>query len=262
MLAGISLGSAIAVKWNGLGFALSLAVWELARCNRKKMLGAKAHFFSSVSSLAALVWVFAIASVTYFVVWLPHLWIAQENFSTLHSSLFSFHQRLSPAGHSACSKWFTWPLLIKPIAYWYEERSGLAYTVSNLGNPLVWWLSSAATLLIAVDKLASALSRRNGDGNALTSFLLVSYLANWLPWIFVKRCTFIYLYMPAAIFSFMLLAWIASGWLHDRTSWVRLIGWAMLVLIMMGFAFWLPLSIGSPLSAEALQLRWWLRSWI
>lgn len=284
--AGVCLGGAIATKWNGLGFVLSLIVWSLWK--RTLQRGAhrqrKARFFLVEDAPALVSFLFYIgllSSATYAVAWLPHLWLTQESFLTIHSSLLSFHQRLASDGHSACSQWFTWPLLLKPIAYWYEEKNNLAHAVNNMGNPALWWLSSAAIVIIFLDRsiqlkngLSSRLSNKLGKTRSpqrrqqhhashhLTDFLLISYSTNWLPWLLVQRCTFIYLYMPAAVFSFMGLAWLISGWLQASASWIRLMGWVMFVVIVLAFLFWLPLSIGSPLSAEDLQLRWWLKSWI
>lgn len=314
VLAGVCLGGAIATKWNGLGFVLSLLLWDLFRTgahwrnkaywenraywkNRtrweKRDIWAtkeRVSFSTALLRKAALTrlipflfYVGLISSVTYTLAWLPHLWLTQNSFFAVHSSLLSFHQQLPSDGHSACSQWFTWPLLIKPIAYWYEVKNGAAYTVNNMGNPVLWWLSSAAILLMVLDKI-TALARTISKGvyawatpkqtltptaapapliaNSIITFCLIGYGANWLPWLLVQRCTFIYLYMPAAVFSFMGLAWVISGWLHSRISWVRLMGWVMIVAIALAFIFWLPLSIGSPLSTESLQIRWWLKSWI
>jgi len=260
VLSAVSLGGAIAIKWNGLGFVLSLIGWELISPKKNNRLRKTALW-----RLASRIGI--ISSATYIVVWIPHLWATQESFWATHASLLSFHQQLPAEGHSACSRWFTWPLLIKPIAYWYQESDGLAHTVNNLGNPLLWWLSSAAVLLMFVEKLLRALARKAFKKNNplspnLATLLLIGYGANWLPWAMVNRCTFIYLYMPAAIFSFMALAWMMSGWLQAPTSGVRMMGWAIGIAIALAFCFWLPLSLGSPLTPESLQLRWWLRTWI
>jgi dolichyl-phosphate-mannose-protein mannosyltransferase len=36
----------------------------------------------------------------------------------------------------------------------------------------------------------------------------------------------------------------------------------VLLLVLWGFIFWLPVFIGLPLSPGALKQRWWLQSWI
>lgn len=275
LLAGVALGGAIATKWNGLGYVLSLLIWELWRTRGKAR---KIEYFW------LLPYAILVPAFIYCLIWLPHLSFTQESLRGVHLTLLSFHQELSSGGHPACAPWFTWPLLIKPIAYWYEESGGLAYTANNLGNPALWWLASAATFLLLLERGLRLIrpqvrpqgasspersltnNRTNNRTDNLKAYLLISYAANWLPWMLVGRCTFIYLYMPAAVFSFMVLAWLLSEWLHGRTNnalgQARTVGWVMVGAIALAFLFWLPLSLGLPLTPEELQLRWWLRSWI
>ncbi len=253
LLAGICLGGAIATKWNGLGFVLSLICWELCRPKNK------------TRRFNLLFYTLLVPLITYLLIWLPHIHLTSQNLLTLHQSLLTFHQGLPTTGHSACSKWYTWPLLIKPIAYWYEDAGQQVYTVNNMGNPILWWLSSAAIVVLSLKRYAQAKARKAAT-DSLSTYLLAGYLANWLPWILVKRCTFIYLYMPSAIFSFMGLAWLLSEWLcmpsGRSPAWVKTVGLAMVIAIALAFLFWLPLSLGAPLTPESLSHRWWLPSWI
>jgi dolichyl-phosphate-mannose-protein mannosyltransferase len=278
LLAGIALGGAIATKWNALGYVLSLLIWEVWRTRGK---ACKIEYFW------LLFYAIFVPALIYCLIWLPHLSFTQESLGGINLALLSFHRELSNGGHQACAPWFTWPLLIKPIAYWYQESGGLAYTVNNLGNPALWWLASAATFLLLLEQSLRLirLIRRKGASlpersftDNLRAYLLISYAANWLPWMLVGRCTFIYLYMPAAVFSFMVLAWLLSEWLHGRPDdtleqakgqarrqtrrQAKIIGWLMLGAIALAFFFWLPLSLGLPLTPPELQLRWWLKSWI
>jgi dolichyl-phosphate-mannose--protein O-mannosyl transferase len=94
------------------------------------------------------------------------------------------------------------------------------------------------------------------------SFILINYLANWLPWMLVSRCTFLYHALGMVVFSTLALAWLLARWLGSRRQFHRLLAWLMLGTIALSFWFWLPLFLGSPLSAEALQKRWWLPTWI
>jgi dolichyl-phosphate-mannose-protein mannosyltransferase len=267
VLAGFALGGAIATKWNGLGYVLSLLLWELWRwCSLPKESRGKP---SKNTLFACLMGLILLPAIAYWLAWLPHLSFAKEGMGSVHALLLSFHQNLSAGGHPACSQWLSWPLLIKPIAYWYEMSDGLAYTVNNLGNPLLWWLSGAAMILLLLEqvlRLRRSAPRTDLSGDHLRAYLLISYTANWLPWVLVHRCTFIYLYMPAAVFGFMVLAWLLSEWLYAPYKIfavpVKIMGWMILAAIALAFIFWLPLSLGSPLMPEALQTRWWLRSWI
>ena len=264
VLAGISLGAAIATKWNGLGYIFSLLIWELL-AGRRSPVKNKPNKNALTHSLLYLI---LIPTLTYCLIWLPHLYLTQESLASVHIDLFNFHRRLAAGGHPACSQWFTWPLLIKPIAYWYKESGPVAYTVSSLGNPALWWLSSASIFLLSLEKILRLSLRPSAAirsvENNLGTYLLISYAANWLPWMLVGRCTFIYLYMPAAVFSFMTLAWLLSEWLYSFASsqQSQTISLIMLGAIALAFLFWLPLALGSPLTPEQLQARWWLKTWI
>ncbi len=276
LLSGVAVGAAAATKWNGLGYVLSLLVWEgwqfadrdAVRHNLKsahKSVHNPAHNPVQMSVLVKSILYRALCLglvplLTYCLVWWPHLRLNGTGFWALHRGLFLFHQGLDTV-QSACSGWFTWPLLLKPIPYWYEAAGERVYVVNNLGNPALWWLSGAAVLLVGANKVLECRQRRPArDG--VTTYLLIGYLANWLPWVVVGRCTYIYLFMPAAVFGFALLAWLLSGWLVvEKPRKTRLLGGLLLSVIALSFFFWLPLSLGLPLTPEQLQLRWWLPSW-
>lgn len=273
VLAGISLGAAIATKWNGLGYVFSLLIWELLAGRRSP---AKNKPNSNALTLAltnSLLYLILIPTFTYCFIWLPHLYLTHQSLASINIELFNFHRRLAAGGHPACSQWFTWPLLVKPISYWYKESGPVVYTVSNLGNPALWWLSSAAIFLLSIERILQLSHRLSAATrsvtNNLSTYLLIGYAANWLPWMLVGRCTFIYLYMPAAVFSFMTLAWLLSEWLYSPVSspstsspQSQTISLVMLGAIALAFLFWLPLALGSPLTPDQLQARWWLKTWI
>lgn len=285
-LSGLSLGAAISTKWNGLGYLLSLLIWEIYQTvNQKKANTSIQPLFTSFSSKSILFYstfLGILPIATYCLLWLPHINASDFSFLGLHHTLLTFHQELDSV-QTTCSKWYTWPLLIKPMAYAYVEARSQVFTVNNMGNPLLWWLSSASVLLVfssQITILTKRLARKKSCKNrekqlkkkiikqerlseGIKSYLLIGYLANWLPWIVISRCTYIYLFMPAAVFGFILLAWLLSDWLtttQPRKN--QCIAVVMLSAIALAFLFWLPLSIGSPLTPEQLQLRWWLPSWI
>ena len=283
MASGIFLGAAIAVKWNGLGYLLSLITWEIYQVFQKDPdKEDSSHLKGKLKNLAFLT---LTAAFTYSLIWWPHLHISQESILSVHANLFSFHQQLSTDGHPACSKWYSWPLLIRPITYWYSKPDSVAYTVSNLGNPALWLLSSSTVLLLAIRYLIQLqhylsfklsfrsnlrpkqlrpkrLKKSHPPNAAIAPYLFISYLCNWLPWMLVQRCTFNYLYMPAAVFSFMALSWLLSSWLRSPTKTNRRLAWLLLSLIAIAFIFWLPLALGLPLSPQGLKMRWLLKSWI
>jgi len=267
--AGVSLGLAIATKWNGLGYVLTLWVCGL---DRKQHSSFKKHQSRNSQHLAKLLlFSVVVPGLVYYIAWMPHIGISQDSFLTLQRNLLAFHQNLDST-QIACSRWYTWPLLIKPISYAYAEDANVAYTINNLGNPALWILSSAATILSTVvllsRHLASHSTKKQQTKNKsstleINRYLLIGYYTNWLPWVLIERCTYNYLFMPAAAFGFMMLAHLMSQWLSPQSGIAsRIVTLAMLGAIALSFFFWLPLALGLSLTPEQLQLRWWLPSWI
>ncbi|MEL6553701.1 MAG: phospholipid carrier-dependent glycosyltransferase [Cyanobacteria bacterium J06621_11] len=281
LLSGIALGTAVAVKWNGLGYLLSLMVWESWRMrdvwigksfSKSFIQGISVRSLASSRFLGKSVlfyglWLGLVPTTTYCLLWWPYLALSDFSFLGLHYTILSFHQGLDTF-QVTCSRWFTWPLLIKPMAYGYVDAGTQVFTVNNLGNPALWWLSGAAVFLVGIERLMSLKARfpysqTRGEDDEIKAYLLIGYLANWLPWVMTDRCTYIYLFMPAVVYGFMLLAWLLSGWLAvEAFAASRWMGFVMLSAIALSFFFWLPLSLGLPLTPEQLQLRWWLPSWI
>ena len=236
-----------------------------------------------------------IPAIVYYLVWVPHLQINSETgFIELHQQILGFHQRMKNTAevHPYCSNWYTWPLMLRPIVYLYEVVSKTQlkpslpplpagaekaiFDVHAMGNPALWWLSAIA-ILVLIGELAKRLwVWVKTSGNLEQSpvyfpqqkemwcvlYLVINYAVNLLPWIKVTRCTFIYLYMGAAIFAFLSLAWLVERWLHSLRPRLRGMGITAIFLILVAFVFWLPLYWGLPLSTEGWQIRIWLKSWV
>jgi dolichyl-phosphate-mannose--protein O-mannosyl transferase len=310
LLTGIALGGAIAVKWNGAGYLLALALSEWFSTPPAPLIkgggdrrGDQATLdFSKgqVSSKRALpwLWLLGIPFGVYSLLWIPHLHLVGVGFWEMHRTILEAHLGLA-ATHSYQSAWFTWPLMIRPIAYFYQglgpgDALGLigpplpnpnrAVALYGMGNPILWWLSTAAVVVGALQVVTGWWPRRRSpqtilaalrQGQPLVSvthttsaeqtvqrFLLMAYGANWLPWVVVQRSTFLYHYQPAALMAELFLAWQISRWLTSRRRSWRFWGWGLLVLVFISFCFWLPLWIGWPLPLQTLGWRWWLPSWI
>jgi dolichyl-phosphate-mannose--protein O-mannosyl transferase len=254
LLAGVALGAAVGVKWNGAGYALALVIMARGAPRRSPGLG-----------------VAGVAALTYGLLWWPHLAGTGQGFWrglwTLHRTILQSHLNLD-ASHPYTSPWYSWPLLLRPMAYFYETGGAgtetpteqpWAIALYGMGNPVLWWLATAALTLMVMHLIQA---RRRGHWPPLLALSCVATLSLWLPWAGVSRSTFLYHYQPAALMAEVGLAALMARWLtHRRPSW-RWLGGGLLGLIIASFLFWLPLWLGWPLSLEALGWRWWLPSWI
>jgi dolichyl-phosphate-mannose-protein mannosyltransferase len=261
-LSGMSLGACLSVKWNGLPFLLGILFLEHPQ--RQPLTPTQ-----KITKACALT---LIPCLTYLLLWLPHLSLTTDTLWQIHQKMWQFHQQMGSTTHHYCSPWYSWPLLQRPIAYWYEVKNNLAYDVHNLGNPILWWLSFAAITTIALTLLTPFIPKPTRASKyfppyppqpqAIASYLTINYALNWLPWALVGRCTFIYHYMSAVVFSFTALAWLLSRWLTSSNRLWQIIASLMLIAIATALLYFLPLTLGLPLTPEALARRWWLKSWI
>ncbi|TVQ12055.1 MAG: phospholipid carrier-dependent glycosyltransferase [Leptolyngbya sp. DLM2.Bin27] len=281
-VAGIALGAAINVKWNWAGLWLGLLLWEIG-CNRNPgsttspttthPAGANTRRANNRLPLRPwrnrFIYLGMIPLLTYLSLWLPHLALTGESLVGVHRALWSTHQAIGAnGGHTYCSPWHSWPLMVRPVAYFFE-RSGqgaeaVATTIHAMGNPVLWWLSTAAVLALGLGWLGRQVSGENdltnGQTRPVVPFILINYLANWLPWALVSRCTFFYHAMGLATFGTLGLAWLMAQWLEKPRD--RPLALLLLGAIAVSFLFWLPLYLGLPLPTEALQRRWLLPGWI
>lgn len=306
----LCIGATAAVKWNGLGLALGLyALWGLCWLAARLKVLPPGKLGQQLARLSPLVMagMVAIASLCYSLIWIPHLlqnpasepssWTELfSNFGQLHTQILTYHQRVGsgPEVHPYCAAWHTWPLMLRPLSYFYQRASDPTalvpiygpslptastpwiFDVHAIGNPPLWWASTLAMLCLlfqvghwGITRLRIALLSASDHPSRLalpapwvSLYLCINYTANFLPWTLVSRCTFIYHYMPAAVFSSLAAAWFVDQGLSHPHRLLRVIALMMVWLAILGFIFWLPIYLGLPLSQTGWQLRLRFPSWI
>ena len=282
--AGLMLGAAASVKWNGLGFSLLLVlsvllVWAIAKFFPKRL-----PQFGILAEITKIHWwqyllCFVIVPIAFYLwQWIPLLMlnsggVVQENgWGLIHwfwQSLFRVHQHIiwwhsstsvtsiDPAhpSHPYCSSANSWAVSARPSSYYFHNQDSLFSTILAIGNPILWWLSTLSIVIITGSSIL-AWFRKSTNAISNSSYLLLGYFANYAPWLLVKRCLFIYHYMSAALFSFMALAWLVSQML-DRQGLTRYLGYALIAIILLTQIFFMPIWIGLPISPSQFYERIW-----
>jgi dolichyl-phosphate-mannose-protein mannosyltransferase len=308
--AGIWFGASASIKWNGLWFLLGAymlwgSAWlmRLARLANKGQdsatsnqdaqnatLSTKKMPWQNITQLNLLhiiVNLGIIPVLIYSLIWIPHLKLnPTPNFWDMQYAILHYHEQIGNSSkvHPYCSNWYTWPLMLRPIAYFYERvhsademppllpplppgTGKVIFDVHAMGNPILWWLSTVA-ILILIAQLAQTFMQGGGwkyplkPFNWIGLYLVINYIANLLPWVRVTRCTFIYHYMGASVFATLALAWIIDRWLYSPKPMLRGTGVTVIFLVLLAFVFWMPIYLGLPLDQQAYQIRMWLKSWI
>lgn len=279
--AGLLTGAALASKWTGLSFVGIIGLLELVR------ICASRDLKQSVRLLPIIV----IPILLYYMAFAAHFalayrsgqddWVMTPRFqATLignpaaeaaQASTVGFFAKFNELNarmletastmsgeHTYNSKWFTWPLMLRGMDFWANYTATEKAHIYLLGNPLVWWTSSYAIALLLINfppKLLHAWQQRQPLNYAET-FIILGWTANMLPFILVSRGVFMYHYMPALSFAILGL-----GLVMERLPGSRWLMLGLLLLAILGFAYFAPLSYGLALPAAELDQRFWLESW-
>lgn len=277
-LAGFLLGAAVSVKWNGLGFWLSGLLLTLQFFILHKYITHHRDMKEVITifHLKALGLVFLFPFAVYLAFWLPDLLHNNSNLIDQHSQMISYHfENTDQKSHPYSSPWYTWPMMIRPIAYFFESgaQSGsiiidveVFKAIHLFPNPALNFFSLIAVVILSlkwIGYLSESLGNRKiRDELYLSSFILFGFYANFLPWALASRSTFIYHYQPAAIFSFFALAYFIYRLMQRNTFETRLLYSFTLVLILLSSIYWLPIQLGLEISDESFYSKMWLDSWI
>ncbi|MBL1203018.1 MAG: phospholipid carrier-dependent glycosyltransferase [Nostoc sp. GBBB01] len=236
-----------------------------------------------------------IPAFIYSIIWIPHLQLDKTyGFIAVHQQILKFHLHLggnSTDVHPYCAPWYKWPLMTRPMAYYYQTAGSIneplpvvgpplpsgaekiIYDVHAMGNPFLWWFGVAAMLflmgMLVLQALIPWVKKEGFSAPATLSidtwialYLVINYAANLLPWVKVTRCVFIYHYMCALVFIFLAIAWFVDRCLHSYYQQLRAVGVTITFIIFAALIFWMPVYLGLPLSPEDYRVRMWFRSWI
>ena len=163
--------------------------------------------------------------------------------------MFTYHAGLV-ATHPYSSRWWQWLLDLRPILYYLSYGDGTVSTIGAFVNPLLCWGG-----LLALPVLVYHAVRR--DRTAL--FLLVGYLAQVLPWVFISRLTFEYHYFAATLFLVL-----ALGYVFDRLRQRGYLGIVYAFTAANGvlFALFFPVLTGVTIPRDyAWNVLKWLPDW-
>ncbi|NLI55202.1 MAG: phospholipid carrier-dependent glycosyltransferase [Clostridiales bacterium] len=168
----------------------------------------------------------------------------KDTFVRYQQFMYNYHSNLK-ATHPYQSSWYSWPFTIKPMWYYFNSYivPDEVSTLSASGNPAVWWVSAlgAAALLWA------RVSKRVAPDRAMQIFC-VGVLANYLPWVLVTRCTFIYHFFATVPFILMATVYALQK-LEQKYRDANFIKWVWIGFALLFFILLYPGLSGLPVSA-------------
>ncbi|TME31436.1 MAG: phospholipid carrier-dependent glycosyltransferase [Chloroflexi bacterium] len=261
VIAGVLFGLALASKWAGAytlaGLLLaSIAVTARAYERGRPGTGGPLDLLAR-RGLNALVLFVAFAVIpagiylASYVRWfggptIPYGW----NLVELTQQMYWYHSSLT-APHPAGSPWWSWPLVLKPVYWYFGASSGgdNAY-IYDAGNVVLFWAGLVAFCWCAV----AAVRARS----ATLAFVVFAGLAQYVAWIPIGRVLFFYHFFT--VLPFYLLALAAGLAFLWETGRVRLvIGY--LAAAAAAFAYFYPFISAQPFPGSQAGMFFILPTW-
>jgi dolichyl-phosphate-mannose--protein O-mannosyl transferase len=252
---GLFLGLAIATKWNAAYASLFIGLvvlWRSARVYVKagrnlRDDGVRAHLVWVPVGMAVL------PAFVYIAAYVPFFLTGHDlgQFVELQRQIFRYHTQLQ-ATHTYQSRWWQWPLTLRPVWYYSLRTNETVANIYASGNTVLYGLFVPAVLW-----LAARWSRKDG---AAAIVLLIGFFGQWLPWALVPRIAFAYHFLPAVPFGCLAIA-VALVELFDRGRVRRAIAVTYATLAIAFFAYFYPIYTAIPITPQAFESRMWLSSW-
>lgn len=268
LLAGVCLGAAVAVKWSGAYVApavIGLVVaWEIAERRRAEpeadwgawIIGAvRREALPTIVLLGIVPLLVYVASYTGRmpgdVIALPWadgsvwrgIWNHQQAMLDFHTALSGNHPYQSPP--------WSWPLIKRPVAYWFSDEGGAYREILAMGNPVAWWPGLVALAALVVTWLKAGWGVLRPE-----LVILAGALGTYLPWLVLsgdRDQTFIWYLLPTIPFLCLALGFFAAlAWERMAT---RMAAGAYALVLVASFGFYLPLLVALPISPDAWRLH-------
>lgn len=266
-LSGLSMGLGCASKWTAVYASAGLAVeffgiLFLVWRKRKSLQPSGFARFSLKTCGWCLLFFVAIPAGIYTLSYLPISMV--EGYGNVFEAMWNnqkymldYHSQLGGT-HPYSSNWYTWPFVYKPMwAYQAPETSiqpDQIGCISIFQNPLLSWMGIAAFFY------SLYVGWKKRDKRVL--FLLVGLLAQYLPWMFVKRYALQYHFfatLPFLIF-FVIYALQNLEKRFDRFGYVSV---ALTAACLILFIQFYPVISGVPVSRfYAETVLTWFKPWV
>ncbi|KAI0075395.1 glycosyltransferase family 39 protein [Panus rudis PR-1116 ss-1] len=170
--------------------------------------------------------------------------------------------------HTFDSRPSAWPRLRRGINFWVKDHR----QIYLLGNPMVWWLSTAAVLAYASVRGLLILRAKRGykdfdnskvvKYDTLCGFLFAGWALHYFPFYIMSRQLFLHHYFPALYFAILLSCGVFDLVTSTLRPRIRLqIAAVLVVIAIWNYVYLSPIAYGSPWTKEACRKAQWLKTW-
>lgn len=261
LFCGISVGLGVSSKWTAVYSAFGLGVVFFAA-----LYFAAKNFKAQKSSIKPLLMKLLPFCVLSFVIipfciytasYIPVAKCQNDGvFAAMIKSqkyMFSYHSELS-ATHPYSSKWYSWPFVYRPLLAYYKDFGASSSSLTIMGSPLLYW-GGVIAFAFCIYTLVKNRSKK-------LAFIFAALLSQFLPWIFVSRCTFIYHFFASVPFMIMLIIYAITV-LENRHKNYKYLSLAFTVLCVISFILFFPVLSGIEVpKIYVIGVLKWFSNWV
>jgi len=190
-----------------------------------------------------------------------------DKFSELQRVMWQTNAGLTDR-HTFDSRPSSWPRLLRGINFWVKDHR----QIYLIGNPMIWWLSTAAVAGYVAVRGVLILRAQRGyrdfentkvvKYDTLCGFLFMGWSLHYLPFFLMGRQLFLHHYLPALYFAILLLCAVFDFLTSTfRPRWRLQIAAVLVIVAIWNFSIFSPLIYGNTWTKEECQKARWLRTW-
>lgn len=215
-------------------FSIGLGAYQLWR-QQDVRITERTRFLLNMASTLPIYFVVVPVGI-YFLHYLPYFLTGHgfNDWWELHKQMWFYQtQTAGTQTHPYQSPWWSWLIMGRPVFLYLSPGGDKIY---NLGNPIIFWLGLPAMGVIILQLLGRLRMKVDEKSAGMTLsgmlrpvdfallFVLVAYLAFWLPWVRAPRILFLYHYMPSVPWLCLGLAYCVGRLWDGGWDWGRVTG--------------------------------------
>lgn len=264
--AAILFGLAVGTKWAAIPYValagLAFLFFRLRDARRAKrpllsaLSGKDQPHWPGLSTIPGLLILGTVSILTYLATFFPAFFYERDPLTLagllpLQRDMYALQTQIL-AHHTYQSEWWSWPLMIRPIWYFYEWDEGAQRGVLLIGNPVIMWGG-----LIAVLACLWAGFREKAIRPLAIALLWIASLAIYV--VIPKSIGFYYYYHLSGLFLCLALAVAFAHF--DRGKGKGREEWFLFAALAM-FVYFYPILAASALpDTQGFQKWMWLPTW-
>ncbi len=253
--AGVLLGLAVGTKWAAIPYvALACLAFLILRLRDARAKG-PVHW-PGLGTISGLLVLGGVSIATYLATFFPAFFYERDPLTLarlipLQQEMYALQTQVLTK-HTYQSDWWSWPLMLRPIWYFYEWDQGAQRGVLLIGNPVIMWGG-----LIAVLACLWAWIKSRAIRPLAVALLWIASLGIYV--VIPKSLGFYYYYHLSGIFLCLVLAvafhHFDRGEGKGREEWFA-------AAALVAFVYFYPILAASPLPNDQGFTHWtWFTSW-